>query len=99
MTAKLSPECLEAAQRWADEAGPLSQQQEDIIAAAFRGALRSMQKSKSPPRLIRPEAATTNPGTQHLLPQALEASQSDPPTATDKSRCDRPGVADVEQAR
>jgi hypothetical protein len=40
VTADLPPECEAAVERWVEEAPPLSEKQEDVIAAAFRGAIR-----------------------------------------------------------
>ncbi len=37
---KLDPKCEAAVERWVAQAPPLSQQQQDTIAAAFRGAFR-----------------------------------------------------------
>jgi hypothetical protein len=37
---KLTPKCEAAVERWAADLGPLTEKQKDVIAAAFRGALK-----------------------------------------------------------
>ena len=39
MTADLDARCEAAVERWVEQAGPLSEKQQDVIAACFRGAL------------------------------------------------------------
>lgn len=47
---KLDPRCEAAVDRWVSQAPPLSEKQKDVVAAAFRGAIK------------RPKGGTGGPG-------------------------------------
>jgi hypothetical protein len=42
---KLDPKCEAAVERWVAQAPPLSEKQKDVIAAAFRGAIKRPKKA------------------------------------------------------